>query len=331
MEEVQRAKRRFDLEADVPVKSCYEAGRDGFWLHRFLQSHGIDNVVIDASSLEVKRRARRVKTDRIDATKLLTMLQRYWGGERKLWSVVRAPSVEEEDRRQLHRQLWSAKSERTRLTNRIKGLLASQGIKRKLTKGWIAELDSIRLWDGSGLAAGLKSRLKREWAKVELLNEHIRELNAERREILRSRERDAVIQKVHRLMLLRGIGIEGAWISVMELFGWREFRNRREIGGVTGLTAAPWRSGDGVWEQGISKAGNPSVRGLAVELAWGWLRHQPDSALSRWYERRFGGGSSTQRRVGIVALARKLLVVMWRFLETGEVPEGARLKPKLVI
>jgi transposase len=323
--EIERAKQRFDLPPEARVKSCYEAGREGFWLHRWLVSEGIDNQVVDASSIEVSRRLRRAKTDRMDATRLLLLLVRFFGGERRVWSVVRVPSVTEEDRRHLHRELLTMKRDRTRLANRIQGLLANQGLRVDWRKPLPVQLDALRLWDGTALPKGLRERLDQEWERLELLNRQIEALEAARRDAIRAGG-DAAIQKVQQLLTLQGIGSNSAWLDVMEFFAWRRFRNRREVGALAGLTPTPYQSGESSREQGIAKAGNRHVRAMAIEIAWGWLRFQPDSALTHWYQERFGHGSSRLRRIGIVALARKLLIALWRFLETGAVPEGARLK-----
>jgi len=323
--EIQRAKKRFGLSQTAPLMSCYEAGRDGFWLHRYLLASGVENLVVDSASIEVNRRAKRAKTDRLDVGKLLTMLIRYHCGEKKVWSVVNVPSVEAEDKRHLHRQLASFKVDRTRHINRIKGLLAGQGVRMPVGADFLQKLDGVRLWDGSLLPKGLRSRLEREYACLQFVDRQIKELEAERTEAIRTSD-DPSVEKVRGLMRLRGIGENSAWLFVMELFGWRDFHNRREVGALAGLTPTPYQSGDESQEQGISKAGNRPIRAMAVEIAWGWLRHQPQSELSRWYQRRFGHGSKRLRKIGIVALARKLLVAFWRYLEFGEIPAGAQLK-----
>jgi transposase len=323
--EIARAKERFGLSAKAPVVSCYEAGREGFWLHRWLVAHGVANHVVDSASIEVNRRKRRAKSDRLDVGALLRQLIRYLAGEPKVWSVVRVPTVLEEDQRQLHRELLTAKRDRARVTNRMKGLLANQGVVVQVGAGFLAELAALELWDGTALPPGLRVRLEREWAKVELFTAQIRQLEGERDEQLRSGTASA-LELVRQLLRLRGIGVNSAWLYVMEFFGWREFRNRREVGGLAGLAPTPYQSGEMSREQGIAKAGNRYIRAMAIEIAWGWLRFQPDSALSRWYQERFGEGSSRIRRIGIVALARRLLVELWRYLETGVVPEGAVLK-----
>jgi transposase len=319
-------KDHFGLPSEVRVVSCYEAGREGFWLHRFLEAHGVENLVVDSSSIEVSRRRRRAKTDRLDGESLLDLLVRHLAGSRKkVWSVVRVPTVEQEDRRHLHRELQSARRDRTRVTNRMKGLLANHGLTFDLKKDVAAQLAAFRQWDGSPLPTALRARLAREWERVEFYTGLIEHLEEERRVLLRT-AMDPAIEKIRQLNALRGIGTNSAWLYVMELFAWREFRNRREVGAIVGLTPTPDESGKKEREQGMSKAGNRHVRSMAIEIAWGWLRFQPESELSKWYQRRFGGGSKRVRKIGIVALARKLLIDLWRFLETGVLPEGAQLK-----
>ncbi len=329
-EEIRSAKQRFCLSESSRVVSCYEAGRDGFWLHRCLESLGVESRVVDSSSIELNRRARRPKTDRLDAVKLVTLLVRYDGGEKGVWRVCRVPSPQEEDARQLGRELELLKWERTSHWNRIRGLLAAQGIELGPgSQGQFCEwLEEVRLWDGSPLPAGLRSRLEREFERLECLEEQIRLLEQRRRDQVAEAKSREEKQVVH-LLLLRGIGMNSSWLFVMEFFAWRHFRNRRQVGSLAGLAPTPYSSGDGLdHEQGINKAGNKRVRTMAIEIAWGWLRWQPRSELSQWFQERFGKGNSRSRRVGIVALARKLLVALWRYLETGVIPEGAQLKAK---
>jgi transposase len=324
-QEIEVAKKRFHLQTDISVKSCYEAGRDGFWIHRYLLEERIENLVVDSSSINVDRRAKRAKTDRIDVEKLLNMLIRYYNGEQKVWSVVQVPSVEAEDKRHLHRQLSRYKVDRTRYICRIKGLLATQGLNLPIHLDFLDKLEAVRLWDGSRLPPGLRARVEREYASLRYVEQHIRELEAERDELIETSSDPAVV-KVRHLMKLRAIGPNSAWLFVMEFFGWREFRNRREVGGLAGLSPTPYQSG-GEWrEQGISKAGNCDVRAMAIEIAWCWLRYQPDSELAIWFRDKFGHSKRTCK-IGIVALARKLLIALWHYLETGEVPAGACLKP----
>lgn len=323
-DEIRAAKKRFDLPEDTPVLSCYEAGRDGFWLHRYLIENEIENLIVDSSSIEVNRKAKRAKTDRLDARKLLTMLMRYAQGEERVWSIVNVPSEEAEDHRHLHRELHTLKGERTRHINRIKGFLAGQGVCISIRSDFLACLETIRLWDGSPLPMGLRARLEREYERMQVVNEQIKHLEAERRELVRHSQRSDV-EMVRQLMRLKGLGIGSAWQWVMEFFAWREFRNRRQVGALSGLTPTPYQGGEDACEQGISKAGNVFVRSMAIQIAWGWLRYQPESQLTRWYERRFGHGSKRLRKIGIVALARKLLIDCWIYLETGLVPEGVEL------
>jgi transposase len=325
LDEIASAKRRLGLPETAPVVSCYEAGREGFWLHRFLEAHGSTNRVVDSSAIEVNRRQRRAKSDGLDVRKLLSMLMRYEQGERQVWQVVHVPSVEAEDQRHLHRDLETLKRERGSTTTRIKGLLSSQGIQVTSLTHLPEQLDALRLWDGSPIPPGLRQRVLRVYAHHQFLSEQIAEVEAERRALLQTSS-DASIDKIRQLMMLKGIGINGSWLLVMEFFGWREFKNRREVGGLAGFTPTPYQSGESAREQGITKSGNRHVRWMTTELAWSWLRFQPESALSVWFRERFGSGGKRLRRIGIVAVARKLLIALWRFLKTGVLPEGAVLK-----
>jgi transposase len=332
MAEIRAARKRFGLPENAAVASCYEAGRDGFWLHRFLLSQKIENLVVDSSSIEVNRRKRRAKSDRLDAVKLVEMLIRYCNGERKVWSIIRVPSAADEDRRQVHRELIELKAERTAHVNAIKGLLAGLGLPASVDEDFPERLEQLRQWDGSAVPEGLRGRLLREFARWRLVGRQIHELEKERTEAIRAGEGPEV-EQVRQLLNLKGIGENGAWLLVNELFAWRRFENRRELGSLAGLTPTPYDSGESRREQGISKAGNRRVRWMMVQLSWGWLQYQPDSELSRWYRRRFGDGNSRVRKIGIVALARKLLIALWRYLETGEPPAGAEVigwdkKPK---
>lgn len=324
-QEVTMAKKRFRLPEHAPVRSCYEAGREAFWLHRYLESKGIQNLVVDSASIEVNRRARRAKTDRLDLAKLLTMLLRYHSGEDKVWRIVQVPSVEAEDGRHLHRQLSKFKAERTRHTNRIKGLLIGQGVSLPVGKDFLEQLDAVRLWNDLPLLPGLRARLEREYRAYLHIDQQIREIEAERREWLRTAGH-ADAKKIRALLQLKGIGMNSAWLFVKEFYGWREFKNRREVGGLAGLTPTPYQSGDEAREQGISKAGNRPIRGMAVEIAWSWVRFQPKSEITLWFQERYAEGGKRMRKIGIVAVARKLLVALWRYLETGEIPAGAQLK-----
>ncbi|HTX92909.1 MAG TPA: IS110 family transposase [Anaerolineales bacterium] len=326
VKEIRLAKERFGLPENTPVRSCYEAGRDGFWLHRYLQTQDVSNLVVDSASIEVNRRKRRAKTDRMDVGKLLTMLMRYYQGEKKVWSIAHVPSPEEEDQRQLHRELMAVKAEGTHHINRIKSLLASQGVKLPFRKDFLSRLEEVRLWDNSKLPLDLHAAIEREYERYQLVNQQINQLDLIRVQAARTSTAPAV-EQVRQLLQLKGIGMNSAWVYVMEFFSWRGFHNRRELGSLAGLTPTPYQSGDSAHEQGISKAGNRRIRAMAIEIAWAWLRLQPDSKLSRWYQERFAKGGSRVRRIGIVALARKLLIELWKYLETGIPPEGASLKP----
>ena len=321
LECIAKAKARCELAQEASVHSCYEAGRDGFWLHRWLIAQGIDNIVVDSASIEVNRRARRAKTDRLDGDKLLAMLIRYHAGERRVWSVVRVPTPEQEDARRAHRELGRLGRERTAHINRIRALLVLQNLRVKYVGGRLWQ----RWWSGHAgqLLPGVRAEIERESARLSLVQEQIHTMEAEQRQAVAA---DAEPQVV-RLAQLRAIGIGSGWVLVKELFGWRRFHNRREVAGCLGLTPSPYASGESETEQGISKAGNRRVRTLMVELAWSWLRYQPESELSKWFTRRFAGGGKRLRRIGIVALARRLAIALWRYLEDGVIPDGAKLKP----
>ena len=320
-EEIRLAKERLGLKEGAEVISCYEAGRDGFWLHRYLSSMGIENHVVDPSSIEVDRRKRRAKTDRIDGKKLLRLLFRYSGGENKTWSVVRVPEVEEEDERHLHRELDILKKERTMHCHRMRSFLKLHGVSdfEPLRRDFEEYVEGIRLWDGSALPVKVKERLKREHERLKMVQWQIWELDRKRKEVLK----EGAERHIEQIMSLRGIGIESAWKFEKEFFGWRKFRNRREVGALAGLTPTPYDSGESRREQGITKAGNRRVRAIAIEIAWIWVRYQPGSKLTRWFNERYAGGGKRMRRIGIVAVARKLLIDLWRFIEHGVIPEGA--------
>jgi transposase len=324
-EEIAKAKARFGLPADAPVFTCYEAGRDGFWLHRALTKIGITNVVVDASSIEVNRRQKQIKSDPVDAAKLVNMLCRYHAGERKVWSVVNVPSVQDEDGRQLHRGLKDLQRQKTECSNRIKGLLASQGLTAAVDANFRATLAGLRDWADQAVPAGMQTRLLQEFTVWEALHRQERDAaNEQERQLREGQERQQ--EMMRQLMGLKAVGARTAWILVMELFSWRAIKNGKELGALVGLTPVPYDSGKSKREQGISKAGNKHVRCLMVELAWLWLRWQPGSALSQWYQRRFGPGNKRTRKIGIVALARKLLIALWRLVDHGELPEGAAEK-----
>ena len=328
-DEICGAKKRFDLADDAQIVSCYEAGRDGFWLHRYLRKRGVENLVVDSSSIQVNRRARQAKTDRMDVEKLLSQLIRFRSGEQGVWSVVRVPSVETEDKRQLHRELLTLKKERTRHINRIKAFLVGQGIQMVVKANFLEEIERVRKWDGTALPDSLKARIQREHARLQLVQAQIKELEQERVDAIRH-SNEKCVDTVRNLLRLNGIGLNASWLFGMEFFTWRKFNNRKEIGALSGLVPMPHQSGSSYREKGISKAGNRHIRAMAIEIAWGWLRYQPQSELTIWYEKKFGQGSKRLRKIGIVALARKLMIALWRYLETGAIPQGAVLKTRLI-
>lgn len=324
-EEIARAKRRLHLADATRVVSCYEAGRDGFWLHRWLVAQGVTNHVVDSSSIEVNRRARRAKTDKLDLAGLLNLLARYLAGDQRAWRVVHVPSVAEEDARQLHRTWESVQQDRARLLCRLQGLLVTQGLRLRIDDKFLQRLETARLWDGTSIPEGLKHRIQRAWAQLELANTQLEELEAMRTALVPDRK-TTTGRYVEALPTLRGIGPIGAWVLATEIFGWRQITNRRQLGALVGLVPAPYQSGETAHDQGITRAGNKHVRRLMVQLAWSWVHYQPASTLTQWYKRRFGSGSKRLRRIGIVALARKLLIALWRYVEYGEIPDGALLK-----
>jgi transposase len=328
--EICLVKERFRLKDDLKIVSCYEAGRDGFWLHRYLLSCGIDNIVVDSSSIEVNRRKRQAKTDRVDARKLLIMLMRYHGGERRLWSVVNVPGEEDENARNLNRELEALTHERTRHRSRIRGLLIQQGLEvgNPSGKRFLEELESLRTWDGKELPDDLKERVIRNYERLRMVEEQMKFLRKKREERVQSAATSS-LKKVAQLRTLNGIGETSSWDFVMEMFAWRKFRNRKQVGAFPGLTPTPYDSGGSRREQGISKSGRGRIRTLSIQIAWGWLRYQPKSRLSLWFAERFAGGGSRVRRIGIVAVARKLLIDLWRYLEYGVIPEGAQLRPAI--
>jgi len=325
--EIRQTQEKFQMGEEVTMMSCYEAGRDGFWLHRFLTGRGINNLVVDSASIEVNRRQRRAKTDRVDAEKLLNMLVRHVHGERKHWSVVRVPEEAAEDARRLSRELERLKKERTAHTNRIKSLLVLHGVTGvMISSSFQGQLEGVRLWDGKLMPEQLKQELLREYERYCLIQTQIRQLTLQQREQLKTDCAQAV--QVRTLGRLRGIGPVGSWKLVYEFFSWRRFANGKQVGAAAGLTPTPYASGTMNRELGISKAGNRRIRHVMIEMAWQWVRWQPDSELSKWFEQRFGSGTARMRKTGIVAVARKLLIALWKYLEQGCVPEGALVMGK---
>jgi len=322
--EIAAARQRFGLPTTAPVRSCYEAGRDAFWVHRWLERLGVRNLVVDSASIEVSRRARHAKTDRLDAEALLRRLIRYWLGERDPWKVVRVPSVEVEDARHPERTLAMLTTEGTRCRNRLHGVLATQGVRVRLTSAFGAQLATLTTPDGRRLPPGVVARAQVLWRLLQTVEQ-------ERRALRRTQAADAraaatrAAASTQRLRQLRGIQVGSAAVLAKEVFT-RDLRNRREVGALSGLVPVPYHSGEAGHDQGISRAGLKAVRRILVEVAWGWVRWQPDSTLTRWYRARFSGGGGRLRRIGIVALARKLLIALWRYSEHGIVPAGATLR-----
>lgn len=318
------------LGKPVRVLSCYEAGLDGHWLHRWLMSNGIANHEIDASSIEVNRRARRAKTDRIDLAQLMRAFLAYLRGEPGVCSMVRVPTVEDEDRKRRTRERERLLKERTGHSNRIKGLLHGQGIRdaMPLKPRFLSDLERIRTGDGRALPPRLKEEIRREHERLLLVHRQIKALEAENAAAHRAPANASVEAKAVQLAQLKAVGPQIAQVLANEVF-YRDFKNRRQVGSCVGLTDVPYDSGASRRQQGISKAGNHRVRTTAIELAWLWVRHQPDSELSRWFRERVGTVKGRIRKIAIVALARKLMVALWRYLETGLVPSGAVMRPSL--
>jgi transposase len=324
---LQARERRADGD-EVRVVLGYEAGYDGFWLQRRLAAEGITCWVMDPGSLQVDRRARRAKTDRLDAAMLLRALMAWCRGDRAACRMVQVPSVEREDARRTHRERQRLITERVRHVNRVKGLLATQGVYefRPLRRDRWARLGELRTGDGRELSQRLRQEIEREFRRLELVLEQIEAVEAERdAAVAAPAADDADAAKIAVLARLGGIGTELATVLVREGLH-RSFANRREVAAYAGLTPSPHASGDRSREQGISKAGNPLLRKAMVELAWLWLRYQPGSALARWFTERVGAIRGRIRKITAVALARKLLVALWKYVTTGLVPEGARLK-----
>ena len=313
--------------APVMIIVIQEAGLDGFWIHRLLVQNGIMSHVVDPASIAVNRRHRRAKTDRIDGAKLVRTLAAWMRGERQVCSMVQPPSPEDEDRRRLARERARLLKERVQHTNRIKGLLCGQGIADydPLHRDQRARLAALTTGDGRPLPERLKAEIGRELDRLELVASQLAAVERERDALVaQTAEADACAAPAA-LIRLRGIGPELAALLWLEAL-FRRFENRRQIAASAGLTPSPWQSGGIDREQGIAKSGNPRLRRAMIELAWFWVRHQPGSALSRWFVERVGAARGRVRRIAIVALARKLLVALWRYVRQGVVPEGAVLK-----
>lgn len=322
--QVELARRHFRLAKDVRVVSCYEAGMEGFWVHRALEAEGLENHVVDSASIDVSRRRRRAKTDRLDATALVQKLVQYMAGDRKTWSVVRVPPEDAEDMRHNDRELHSLRSQRTAEYNRIRGLLKTQGVRLKRLTGFGTKLETLCRWDGAEIGVELKAQLKRIWERVEQIQQQITAVQSRREELQQGESK--VAQKAQLLQKLKALGATSSWTLATELFGWREFSNRRELAGLVGLVPTPYQSGESSRDQGISKQGRAHLRALLTEISWLWIRYQKQSPITQWYEKKYAGGGKRLRRIGIVAVARKLLIELWKFVTTGVLPEGALTK-----
>jgi transposase len=311
-----------------PIVVIQEAGLDGFWIHRALEREGMESHVVDAASIAVPRKKRRAKTDKIDGQALLRVLMAYKRGEPRVCAMAAPPSPQEEDRRRIGRERDTLIKERTEHVNRIKGLLFTQGVLDYEPAGRDrrARLETLRTGLGDPLAPHLKTQIGRELDRLELLMKQIAQVERERAELL-DPERSPETAKTAKLIEFNGIGPEFATKLYLEGF-YRSFRNRRQVGAYSGLVGSPWSSGQIDHEQGVSKAGNPRLRSTLIELAWLWTRHQPDSALTKWFLGRLKGAGGRHKKRLIVALARKLLVALWKYLETGEPIEGAVMKTK---
>ncbi len=320
---LQQARARFGLDAGARVVSCYEAGRDGFWIHRALQQRGLENRVVDSASIEVNRRARRTKTDRIDALKLVMMLVRVCRGERQVWAEVRVPTAEAEAARHRSRERTALTQERTRLRNQIGSWLATcgcrVGARARQRPGWWT---TVRDWADAALPAEVQARIAHAEARLALLAEQLAGLAAAQAGHARAVAEQAPLA---RLVQLKGIATTSASVLLDEGLVWRAFRNRRQLGGLLGFAPARYDSGASSRDQGITRAGNKRLQSVMVQLAWSWVHWQRPSALAQWYQARFGRGKRA-RKVGIVALARKLLIALWRYATDGVVPTGAVLK-----
>ncbi len=309
------------------VASCYEAGYDGFWLHRLLLAAGITNYVFDPSSIAVDQRARRVKTDRIDGERMLRTLMAYLRGEPRVVRIVRVPAVEQEDARRASRERGRLIKEQTAHTTRIKALLRLLGmaVGNPRRRDWLSWLAAQRDWQGQGVPPWMLSEIRHEHARLMLVREQLEALAQASAEADPAPAAVQMSERSELLLRLKCLGPAFATTLTSEVF-YKDFRNRREVASYFGLTPSPWRSGGIDRDQGISKAGNPRARCAAIELAWLWLRHQPDSALTQWFRQRTLNACKRIKRTAIVALARKLIVALWRYLTTGLVPEGAVLK-----
>jgi transposase len=324
--EKTRSRAEQKLGSAVRVASCYEAGYDGFWLHRLLLAARTMNFVFDAASIPVEQRGRRAKTDRIDGELLLRTLMAHLRGEPRVVRIVQVPTVEQEDARRASRERERLVKEQTAHTNRIKALLRLQGmaVGYPRRRDWLHWLAQQRDWQGQPLSPHLLAEVTREHARLMLVRQQLAALE-QAQAAQAAPVPQAMAERRDQLQRLKALGPSFATTLTSELF-YKDFDNRRQVAAYCGLPPSPWRSGGIDREQGISKAGNPRARVKAIELAWLWLRHQPESQLSRWFNTRTAEAGKRARRIAIVALARKLIVALWRYLTTGLVPAGATMK-----
>ena len=317
-----QARRRFGLPESAVVVSCYEAGRDGFWIDRALTARGVRNRVVDSASIEVNRKARRAKTDRLDAQKLVLMLVRACTGEVGVWREVRVPTEADEASRHRSRERHQLRRETTRLTNQLRSVLATWGTRlpaRRVGAWWT----TVRDWADRALPAAVQARLARADARLAMIARQVAEVEASQRAQMQAAPIGSALQ---RLVQLKGVATTSASVLIDEGLIWREFRNRRQVGGLLGFAPVPYRSGKDARDQGIDRAGNTRLRHISLQLAWNWVQWQPSSALTQWFRQQFGAGGPRRRRLGIVALARKLLIALWRYATTGRLPVDAVLK-----
>jgi transposase len=323
---IEKVKKKWGLASGVRVVVVYEAGQDGFWIQRALTERGYEALVVDPASIPVERKARRAKTDRLDAIRLVLALRAWLRGERDRMKVVRVPPVEAEGQRHLVRDRGTLQKEIGQHRDRMRKLLRTVGCWESIEGDLTGRLErgEVQGYGGSALPAALQERLVRECARLRLVEEQLAQLE----KTLPAQLPEAVRQRMVQLMQLKAVGPVGAQRLLLELF-WRQFANRREVGACVGLVPQPYDSGESRVDQGISKAGNRRVRALLIEMAWMWLRWQPHSELAQWFAQRTRGSGSNKRskRMAIVAVARRLAILLWRYLKDGVLPAGVELKP----
>ena len=310
---------------------CFEAGRDGFWLQRLLSAHGIAAYVLEPTSILVNRRARRAKTDRLDAEGMLRVLAAWLNGDHHACRMVRVPTPDEEDAKRPHREREHLVQERLRIENRIEALLFAQGIRRRPSlRSWSRDMAELRTGDGRALPPLLRAELDRLWRRLVMILGLIRELETERIAVMVTAASDETVKKIANLQRIRGIGPNFAAVLVREVL-YRSFANRRQLASYVGIAPMPCQSGGMDRDRSISRAGNPRARTTLIQLAWLWLRYQPESALAAWFRERVGSLQGRTRRIAIVAMARKLLIALWRYVETGVIPDGVEIRTQAEI